>query len=223
VQQNVGGSRPSASTTDEELVPLIRAGDEAAFTELVRRMSGMLIRIALMYVPTQAVAEEVVQETWIAVLRGIDTFEGRSSLKTWIVRILMNRAKTIGVREHRTIPFASVTRIEDDPYEGAADPDRFLPRDDPRWPMHWASPPQPWHERPEERYLGKELMGVVELAAAELSPAQREVLLMRDVAGLTSDEVCEMLEITLGNQRVLLHRARARIRSVLERYLKPGL
>ncbi len=182
----------------------------------------MLIRIALMYVSTHAVAEEVVQETWVAVLRGIDGFEGRSSLKTWVVHILMNRARTIGVKEHRTIPFASTAPLRDDPYEGAADIDRFNPVDHPVWPMHWASPPQSWHHGPEDHVLDAEVVSVVEAAAEQLSPAQREVLLMRDVAGLTSGEVCGLLDITEGNQRVLLHRARARIRRVLEAYFRPA-
>ncbi len=213
--------RYRASTPDAEIVAGILAGDESAFAELVQRLGGMLLQIALMYVPTRAIAEEVVQETWVAVLRGIHNFEGRSSLKTWVIRILMNRAKSIGVKEHRTIPFASAVAIDSDPYEGAADPDRFLPGDDPQFPRHWSSPPRTWHDSPEERVLTSEVMMVVETAASELSGAQREVLLMRDVAGLSSEEVCAMLEITQANQRVLLHRARARVRRALERYFAP--
>lgn len=213
----------TAATPDDVLVAGLREGDEAAFAELVRRLSGVLLHIALMYVPTHAIAEEVVQETWLAVLRGIHQFEGRSSLKTWVVRILMNRAKSIGVREHRTIPFASVVSLQDDPYDGAADPERFFPAEHLQWPGHWSSPPQTWHDGPEDSVLTGEMTGVVERAAAELSPAQREVLLMRDVAGLSSEEVCAMLDISQGNQRVLLHRARSRVRLVLERYLTPGL
>lgn len=213
----------SATTPDEDLVAGIRNGDDAAFMELVRRLNEMLIQIALMYVPTRAVAEEVVQETWLAVLRGIDRFEGRSSLKTWVIRILMNRAKTIGIKENRTIPFASVVRIDDDPYPGAAAPDRFRSADDPEWPFHWASPPQSWHEGPEDRLLGDEVIAVVAAAAAQLSPAQREVLLMRDVAEMSSDEVCAMLDITPGNQRVLLHRARAGVRRAIEHYVTPDI
>jgi RNA polymerase sigma-70 factor (ECF subfamily) len=211
----------TAQTSDEEIVAGLRRGDEAAFAELVRRLNGTLIQIALTYVPTRAVAEEAVQETWMAVIRGINRFEGRSSLKTWVIRILMNRARTIGVKENRSIPFASAVSLEDDPYQGAADADRFLPADHPEWPRHWASPPQQWYEHPEQRSLGDEVLGVVEAAAADLSGAQREVLLMRDLAGMTSDEVCALLDISPGNQRVLLHRARARIRQSLEHYFTP--
>jgi RNA polymerase sigma-70 factor (ECF subfamily) len=205
--------------TETELVAAIRNGDEAAFADLVRSLHGTLLHIALMYVPTRAVAEEVLQETWIAVLRGIHQFEGRSSLKTWIIRILMNRARTIGVKEHRAIPFSSAVSLGNDPYEGAADADRFLPADHPFYPMHWATPPSVWAGTPEERLLADEVRAVVEKAAELLSDAQREVLLMRDLAELSAEEVCSLLSITGGNQRVLLHRARAKVRRELEQYL----
>jgi RNA polymerase sigma-70 factor (ECF subfamily) len=201
---------------DRTLVQALRDGEEAAFASLVDRYSGALMRLARMYVSSAAVAEEVVQETWLGVIRGIDRFEGRSSLKTWIFRILVNNAKTRGQRESRSLPFSSVAHPgdEDDP---SVDPDRFLPSDDPKRPGGWALGPTPW-PTPEERLLSGETRDLILEAINELPPAQREVVTLRDVEGWSSKDVCNALEITETNQRVLLHRARSKVRAALEKH-----
>ena len=185
------------------------------FAELMRMYNASLLRVALIYVATRAVAEDVVQETWIGVLNGIDRFEGRSSLKTWIFRILTNIAKTRGQREGRTVPFSALERPDAVP-EAAVDADRFLPPDHERWPGHWASRPEPW---PEERLLAAETRAVVERAIEELPPAQRAVISLRDIEGWSSEEARNALGISETNQRVLLHRARSKVRQALENYL----
>ncbi len=177
----------------------------------------MLLRVARMYVPSTAVAEEVVQETWIGVLNGIDRFEGRSSLKTWIFRILANIAKTRGERERRSVPFSSAARAAAD--EPSVDPDRFLPASDER-ARAWAIGPIPW-PGPEESLLSGETRDVILDAIEKLPPAQREVITLRDVDGWTSEEVRNALEISETNQRVLLHRARSKVRGAIERHLNP--
>jgi RNA polymerase sigma-70 factor (ECF subfamily) len=206
---------PAAS--DAHVVEALRAGDERAFATLVREYHDSLVRVALIYVSTRAVAEEVVQETWLGVLRGLDRFEGRSTLKTWIFRILTNTAKTRAQREGRTIPFSSLRNPTGVP-EPSVDPDRFNPDDDPMWPRHWATPPPEW-DLPEERLLAGELQTTVEAAIDELPPSQCVVIRMRDVEGYTSEEVCNALEISETNERVLLHRARAKVRQALDDYL----
>jgi RNA polymerase sigma-70 factor (ECF subfamily) len=187
-----------------QLVEALRAGDERVFEELVRMYQGTLLRVAQMYVSSRSVAEEVVQETWLAVLNGIDRFEGRSSLKTWIFRILANRAKTRGQREGRTIPFSSLGDSEP-----AVQPDRFAGG-------HWAAFPDAW---PEERLLGEETAHVIERAIEGLPPTQRAVITLRDVQGWSAEEVRNALELSETNQRVLLHRARSKVRRSLEEYL----
>src|ERR671933_972484 len=152
----------------------------------MRMYNAALLRVAQIYVSSFAVAEEVVQETWIGVLNGIDRFEGRSSLKTWIFRILTNIAKTRGEREGRTVPFSALERPDAVP-EAAVDPSRFLPADHERWPGHWASKPEPW---PEEQLLAAETLAVVERAIDDLPPAQRAVISLRDVQGWSADEAC---------------------------------
>ena len=199
--------------TDIELVTRLRAGNEAAFMALVDRYGALMLRIALSHVPSVAVAEEVVQETWLGVLSGIDGFEGRSSLKTWILRILTNRAKTRGERERRTVPFSCLAPEDDD--GPAVDPDRFQGPGD-RYPGGWASFPESW---PEERLLARETLACVQDAIRALPSRQQDVIILRDVEGWTSEEVCEALELSEGNQRVLLHRGRSRVRAALERYL----
>lgn len=208
----------SAVTPDEaQLLSALRSGDEAAFEQLVESYHAAMVRLAAIYVPNPRVAEEVAQETWIAVLKGLDRFEGRSSLKTWIFSILVNRARTIGVREGRYVPADMLE--EADPGEAALSPDRFLPADHPQWPHHWASAPQPWDSIPEARLGSDETRQVIETAIAALPGSQREVITLRDVDGLSSGEVCNILQISETNQRVLLHRARSRVRAALERYL----
>jgi RNA polymerase sigma-70 factor (ECF subfamily) len=177
-----------------------------------------MVRVAQMYVRDRATAEEVVQETWLAVLNGIDRFEGRSSLKTWLFRILTNRAKTRGERDGRMVPFSSLTGTGegDDP---SVDPDRFLGPDSPQ-PGAWAAPPRAW---PQDRVLARETLGVIETAIEQLPEAQRQVIRLRDIEGWSPMEVAEALEISDGNQRVLLHRARSKVRAAVESYLDPDL
>jgi RNA polymerase sigma-70 factor (ECF subfamily) len=186
---------------------------------LVEQLQGPLLRLARTYVSDPAVAEDVVQETWLAVLRGLDRFEGRSSLKTWIFSILMNRARTRAVREGRSIPFSALEDAAGEDEGPSVEPERFLPPDHPRWPGHWAAPPREWNTTPEAMALSGETRGIIDAAIADLKPAQREVITLRDIDGLTSTEVCQVLGISEVNQRVLLHRARSKVRAALERYL----
>jgi RNA polymerase sigma-70 factor, ECF subfamily len=204
-------------TDDHELVQRLRDGDEMAFAELIDRYGAMMLRVAQMYVRDRATAEEVVQETWLAVLNGIERFEERSSLKTWLFRILTNRAKTRGQRDGRMIPFSALAGEAAGSDEPSVSPDRFLGPDSAR-PGAWAAPPVGW---PEERLLEKETLDVIEMAISELPEAQREVILLRDVDGWDPMEVSDALGITDGNQRVLLHRARSKVRAALERYMTP--
>ena len=211
------GSAARASEEDLRTVEALRAGDEAAFVSLVGRYGAPMLRLARLYVPSSAVAEEVVQDAWVGVLKGLDAFEGRSALRTWIFRILVNTAKTRGQRESRSLPFSSVWAPGE--VEPAVDPGRFLPEDHPQWPRHWSSFPSAWDGIPEERLLGNETLDRVRTAIEALPPNQREVIRMRDVLGWGSSEVCNALEISETNQRVLLHRARAKVRAALEGYL----
>ena len=190
-----------------------------AFAELIDRYGAMMLRVAQMYVRDRATAEEVVQETWLAVLNGIDRFEERSSLKTWLFRILTNRAKTRGQRDGRMVPFSALAGADPEGDEPSVDPDRFLGPDSPH-PGAWAAPPVAW---PEERLLERETLGVIEMAIDDLPEAQRDVILLRDVDGWTPMEVSDVLGITDGNQRVLLHRARSKVRAALERYMDPEI
>jgi RNA polymerase sigma-70 factor (ECF subfamily) len=205
-------------TEDHELVQRLRDGDESAFVELIDRYGATMLRVAQMYVRDRATAEEVVQETWLAVLNGIDRFEGRSSLKTWLFRILTNRAKTRGQRDGRMVPFSALAGASDEP-DPSVDPDRFFGPDSPH-PGAWAAPPVAW---PQEKLLESETLGVIEMAIDELPEAQRDVILLRDIDGWTPMEVSDALGITDGNQRVLLHRARSRVRAALEHYLNPEI
>lgn len=180
---------------------------------LVDRYGPLMLRIALSHVPSRAVAEEVVQEAWLGVLQGLDRFEGRSSLKTWILRIVANRARTRGERERRSVPLSALQGDDDGP---AVDPARFRPESDPRYPGGWAVPPESW---PEEQLLAEETLDMIRHAIDKLPPRQQEVILLRDVAGWDPEDVNQALELTDGNQRVLLHRARAKVRNELEAYL----
>jgi RNA polymerase sigma-70 factor (ECF subfamily) len=198
-----------ASEDDRALVEALRRGDEAAFATLVDRYSRPMLRLAATYVRSPAVAEEVVQEAWLGVVAGIDRFEGRSSLKTWIFRILTNTAQTRGAREARSVPFSSLEREGEE--EPAVDPDRFGAEG------FWASPPRPW-DLPDERLLSKETRERVAQTIEALPPMQRAVISLRDVEGWSSEEVRNVLELSETNQRVLLHRARSTVRAELERY-----
>jgi RNA polymerase sigma-70 factor, ECF subfamily len=208
--------RPTAPDDDEGLIAAVRAGDTDGFATLVDRHSRAMVRVAMAYVPSRAAAEEVVQETWIAVMRGIDGFEGRSSLKTWVFRILTNVAMRAGARERRSTPFSALAAAEDTGGP-VVDPDRFLPPDHELFPGHWAVMPARW-PTPEEGLLAGETREVITAAIAELPVAQRTVIALRDVEGWSAEEVCEALEISAGNQRILLHRARSRVRNAIEDY-----
>jgi RNA polymerase sigma-70 factor (ECF subfamily) len=205
---------------DAALLEALRNGDEAAFMDLVDRYSATLLRVAMMYVPTRAVAEEVVQETWLGFLESLDRFEGRSSIKTWLFRILVNTAKKRGVRERRSIPFSTAWEPEEE--ERAIAPSRFRGDGD-RWPHHWLQSPADWDTIPERKLLSDETLRFVADAIERLPPAQREVITLRDVEGWSSQEVCNVLDLSETNQRVLLHRARSKVREALDRYLEDEL
>jgi RNA polymerase sigma-70 factor, ECF subfamily len=199
-----------AAMTEEQLLDALRGGDEQAFAQLVSRHHTAMLRVARNYVACAAVAEEVVQETWLGVLNGINSFRGGSSLKTWIYRILINRAMSRGKREKRIVPFSSVMPAGAGADEGYM-PDRFLPDG------HWAVPPRPF-ETPADRLALLEFRARLREALVHLPERQQIVVTLRDVEGLSSDEVCDLLHISAENQRVLLHRGRTRLRQALESY-----
>lgn len=196
---------------DRALVASLREGDEQTFAAVVDGWSGWMLRLARQHVPTASLAEEVVQETWLAVLEGLGRFRGESSLKTWVYRILLNQAKRRGVRERRSVPFASLTPED---LGATVDPDRFQGPDEPH-PGGWRQFPEEW---PEQAVLTREVHDVVAEALAGLPARQRIVVALRDLDGHSADEVCELLDISSANQRVLLHRGRAVVRAHLERY-----
>ena len=204
---------------DAELLSRLRAGDEAAFTELVDRWSAPMLRVAISHTRMRALAEEAVQDTWLAVLQGIDRFEERSTLKTWVFRILLYTCRGKAERERRVPPLSDVEGAGDQPGRRAVPTDRFLPSDHPHWPGHWSQPPRSWVRTPDEALLTGELRRHLAAAVAALPDRQRQVLVLRDVEGWTSEEVCRLLGLLPGNQRVLLHRARSTVRASLEPYL----
>ena len=206
----------AVSMEDTRLVDDLRRGDEAAFSALVAAHHSSLVRVASLYVRDAATAEEVAQDTWLAVLRGIDGFEGRASLKTWIFRILTNKAKTRAMRERRTVPFSALAEADDD--APTVEPGRFFGVDQPH-AGHWSTTLEPWQDLPEQRLLSREIRAEIEAAIATLTGAQREVITLRDIEGWSADEVCRLLNLSEINQRVLLHRARAKVRQALESYL----
>jgi RNA polymerase sigma-70 factor (ECF subfamily) len=212
------GADDAARLDDASLVAALRRGDEAAFVELVEQYQSSLRRLARLYVGDSAAAEDVVQETWLGLLRGLDGFAGRAALKTWLFRILVNRARTRAARDGRTVPLSTLVGLETDAFEPAVDPARFRPADDPRWPGHWLLPPAA-DDLPEQRLLAGELRERVRAAVASLPPAQRAVVTLRDIEGWTADEVCQLLKLSEANQRVLLHRGRSKVRAALEAYL----
>lgn len=210
---------------DDVLAGLLLAGDETAFAQVVDAWSPGMIRLARFYVSTDDSAAEVVQEAWLAVVRGIATFAGRSSLRTWVYRIVANTARRRGGREARTVPASSLgtgrgggagSAGTGDAGGPTVDPARFAPPGQP-YAGHWQQPPEPW---PEQALLAAEVRAEVAAALAELPARQRVVITLRDVHGYDSAEVCSILEISVANQRVLLHRARAAVRLRLERYLE---
>jgi len=202
---------------DQALLERLKAGDEDAFMALVDKYGPLMLRIALTHVRTRAVAEEVVQEAWLGVLRGIQRFEGRSSLRTWLLRIVANLARTRAVREARSIPFSALAGAELDAEGPSVPPERFRGPQD-RWAGHWATPPEPWN-RPEHELLSAETRAQIVVAIDALPERQRRVITLRDVEGCSAAEVCNVLELSETNQRVLLHRARTKVRQALDDYL----
>ena len=199
---------------DLALVEALRAGDEAVFAFVVAKYHGSLLHVAQQYVSSRAIAEEVVQETWLGVIKGLDRFEGRSSFKTWIFRILTNIAQTLGARESRSIPFSGLSDLDENgPW--SVDADRFQASSH-RWGGHWASPPSALADYPEAKLESQETIAALHRAIQRLPGSQQRVIWLRDVEGWSAEEVCSELSVTEANQRVLLHRARSRVRAALE-------
>lgn len=202
---------------EEKLLDALRAGEESAFLRLVAQHHPVMVRVAFSFVGSTAVAEEVAQEAWVGVLNGLKSFEGRSSLKTWIFKILSNCARKRREREGRTKPFSAFDAPDDD--TPSVPGERFLDASHPQWPGHWAAPPEPWAE---EKLMSAQTVQLVKRVIEELPPGQRDVITLRDIEGWTSEEVCEALGVSEGNQRVLLHRARSRVRAAIEGHLTTG-
>ncbi len=210
--------RYQPTATDQELLARLRSHDESAFTHVIEQWSPAMLRVARTYVSNRHSAEDVVQDAWLGVIKGLPGFEGRSSLRSWAFSILINRAKTRGAREHRTVASAALSGQESD--RATVDPGRFQgPTGD--YPGHWTSAgaPQPWDE-PERRTLGHEAVHLVDQALDQLPERQRLVVTMRDVHGMSADEACDALGLSPQNQRVLLHRGRAMLRAALEDYYR---
>ncbi|GJL56344.1 MAG: RNA polymerase sigma24 factor [Nitrospirales bacterium] len=204
---------------ESQVLELLRNGDEATFAQVVDQYSGSLLRLAMAYVPSRAVAEEVVQETWLGVFEGLARFEGRSSFKTWLFTILTNRAKTRGQRESRYVGLAEKTGMDDDDAGTGVDLDLFIQAG--TRAGHWIEPPHAWdHGTPERFALSKEIGEQIERAIAALPHTQRQVITLRDLEGVSSEEVCNIMGVTETNQRVLLHRARTRVRKTLASFAK---
>lgn len=204
-----------ATADDQRIIAGLRAGNETTFVEMLDRYNGSLVRVAMRYVPSRAVAEEVVQDTWIGVIEGIDRFEGRSTIKTWLYKILIYKARTRGERERRTVPMSALPGGDAAP---SVPTERFR-GSDALWAGHWATPPRRWDGNAEERLLAREAQSLIDVTIAELPLAQREVITLRDLSQFSSVQVCDLLGVTEANQRVLLHRARSKVRAALENYL----
>jgi len=211
-------SKRGSDHREEGLLDALRSGDEAAFATLVDKHHASMIRVARLYVGSAAAAEEVAQEAWLAVLEGLRRFEGRCSVKSWIFAIVANCAKSRGERDKRMVPLSSLVPDEDE--EGTSvPPERFLDDGHPRWPGHWSQPPEAWTD---EQLVSRETLQAIAGAMENLPPMQRAVMTMRDVEGLEPEETCQVLGISEANQRVLLHRARSKVRNALEGYLCEG-
>jgi RNA polymerase sigma-70 factor, ECF subfamily len=210
------GTVHEESADESVLVAALRAGDETVFSQLVDRYTPAMLRVARGYVPSHEIAEEVVQEAWVALLEGIAKFEGRSSLRTWLFTVMINIAKTRGIRERRDVD-AEIAAYRG----GTVDAGRFRPPDAPKWPGHWKEhvEPCPFPDTPEGYLLGNELIVIARRELDKLPERQRIVVTLRDMLGFESGEVCELLQISMANQRVLLHRGRAAVRQALEDYL----
>ena len=200
------------NSPDGALIAALLARDEAVFAELVSSWSGAMLRVAMTHVRTRAAAEDVVQDAWLTVIRSLDRFERRSSLRTWILGIVINLARARARADRK------IANLHDDRDAASVDPSRFLPADHPRWPHHWATEPAKWRT-PEQELLDGETRSVIMAAIDELPAAQREILVLRDIEGLSSSDICNIAHVSDTNQRVLLHRARSRVRAALERYL----
>jgi RNA polymerase sigma-70 factor, ECF subfamily len=208
----------SLTKAEDTLLASLRRGDEGAFDELVNKHHGTLIRMAMGYVADREVAEEVVQDTWMAVIQSLDRFEGRSSLRTWVCGILIHKAKDRGVREKRHRTFSSFESYDDDNDEGI-DPSRFQQTGE--WAGHWASPPQPWDDQtPEKLLASRQVVNAMQRAIERLPATLKEVLILRDVEGVDAKEVCDLLKITETNLYVRLHRARERVRVAVEAHVE---
>jgi RNA polymerase sigma-70 factor (ECF subfamily) len=214
---------PTTIQTDDdaELLSALKQRDERAFVALVERYQRPLLRLALVYCRSLAIAEEIVQDTWLGMIQGIDRFEGRASLKTWLFQILVNRARTRAEREGRDVSFSSFAEQAKAPGEPAVPPERFRPIDD-KWPNNWALPPHSWGESADAGLLAGETMDLVKRAIAQLPSAQQQVITLRDIEGWPAEDVCNVLMISETNQRVLLHRARSRVRGALEGHFNDG-
>lgn len=213
-----GHPEPGMSAEDHRLLAALRGGDEQSFTAIVTRYHEMMVRLAMAYVPSRAVAEDVAQEAWLGVLQGLDRFEGRCSMKSWIFTILTNRARTRGQREGRSAPFSSITAAGGE-NESAVDMDRFFSTGQNGTAGRWVSQPTNWDEMPEERLMGSEVRAVVTAAVEGLPQSQQAVITLRDIEGFSAEEACNVLGITETNQQVLLHRARSKVRRAVEAYL----
>jgi len=209
---------PTISESEGALVEALRRGDERAYQDLVERHHGTLVRLARVWLRDGAAAEEVAQETWIAVLRGLDGFEGRSRLQSWIFSILVNQAKRRAVRDRRTVSFSALGADDAGGDGWSVDPDRFFPAGHPD-AGHWNRPVTVREGDPETFLLSDEVSGRVLAAIEDLPANHRAVITLRDIEGWTADETCAILGLTSANQRVLLHRARSKVRETLEPYL----
>ncbi len=210
-----GRPAPLGRLDEATVLTRLRGGDEALFRDVVDQLTPVMLRLARAHTPTAAAAQDAVQDTWLVVLDKLDTFQGRSSLKTWICGILVHKARRSGVREHRTLPFSSAWRDEHGP---AVDRARFHGPGSDGATGTWASPPVRWDQLPEDQLAASELRRVIDAAIAGLPPRQREVITARDVLGMDAEETAAVLRVSAGNQRVLLHRARSKVRAVLEQY-----
>jgi RNA polymerase sigma-70 factor (ECF subfamily) len=206
--------RPPGPLADAEMLLALRRGEEAAFIALVERHHASMVRVARGWLGNRALAEEAAQEAWLGALEGMARFEGRSSVRTWLFGILANCARQRAAREGRSVPLSS---LEPEGDAAALEPSRFLADDHPRWPGHWARAPEPWAE---EQLATRETAEAARRAIEDLPPSQRQVITLRDVEGFSAEEACAVLGLSEGNQRVLLHRARARVRAALERHLQ---
>jgi RNA polymerase sigma-70 factor (ECF subfamily) len=212
-----GTGHERSGDADVLLLAALRRGDESAFSRLVDQHHASMVRVACLYVASVAAAEEVAQEAWLGVLQGLARFEGRCTVKAWIFAIVANCAKSRGIRDRRTVPLSSLAADDED--GASVDADRFLDESHPRWPGHWAQPPEPWGA---DDLVARETLEAIAAAMETLPPMQRAVMTMRDVEGLGSDDTCQVLGISEANQRVLLHRARSKVRQALESYMHEG-